>query len=295
MIKNISIIGLGLMGGSLAAACRKKFPKAYITGISRDTQALRFAKKKGWIHESYSKFGKGDRLFFRNTRPNPARFSNLVILCTPVETFPKYLTLLDKFFRPGTLVTDVGSVKGEILNWCAKRRFKNIQFVGAHPVAGSHLRGIKAARPDLYEQGFTFVVKAEKGDRLGNPSVPFFQVKKFWEKICPRVIETSADEHDKIVSAVSHLPHAAAVALILSISAKYLKYAGAGFFDTTRIAAGHPSIWLPIFLANRKNMIKDLKIFERTLTYFRSFLEKGQKRSLLKMLEGASTRRHKLS
>ena len=153
----IVIVGLGLIGGSLAAACRKKFPRAEIIGITRNKSALNKAKKRGWIDEGFQKLDHAfvgarlTRLYRTRGRVAPSGAMNdaptFVILCTPVDTFKNYLRRLDPIAPAGTVVTDAGSVKGFLVRWAGRRKWKRIQFVGAHPMAGSHERGIDAADP----------------------------------------------------------------------------------------------------------------------------------------------------
>ena len=271
--KTIAIVGLGLMGGSLAAACRKKFPKSRLIGISRDVRALRFAKKKKWVHEAAKDL-------------RSLASANLIILCTPVDTLKSMLVKIDKFAARGTLVTDVGSVKGEVARWARGRRFRNIQFVGSHPMTGSHERGISAARPDLYQNSFTFVT----------PGAKFVTgaVRNFWRKLGSRVVVLSAEEHDKITAEISHLPHLAAVCLALTPQTKSFQHAGPGFSDATRIAQGHPSIWVPIFRSNRRSVLDALKGFQKNLRHFQKALQKGG-RDLDKILTSAVKRRRKIA
>ncbi len=276
--KTIAIIGLGLMGGSLAAACRRRFPNVRIIGITRDKKASREALKKRWIHESAKNLSSG------------VAQADLIVLCTPVDTFVKMLSSLDLCAPKGALVTDVGSVKGEVDRWVKARKFRNIQFVGAHPMTGSHERGITAARPDLYEHGFTFVVKPSL-----KVSPAFKEIFNFWKKISPRVVAVSAEEHDKIVSEISHLPHAAAVCLVNAVSDRSVQFAAGGFSDATRVAQGHPSVWIPIFRANKKSVLTALKKLEDELRAFRKVLSDERFALLQKMLEKAAKKRSEIS
>lgn len=276
-MKNITIVGLGLMGGSLAAACRKEFPKARIFGVSRDPKAIAYALKKKWIHQGFLRIEEA------------LKVSGLIVLCTPVDTLQSLLLKIKKSAQPGTLVTDVGSVKGDIGRWAESQRFKNFEFVGAHPMTGSHERGILVARPDLYEHGFTFVVRSRK-----NSAAAYAAVKNFWKKMSPKVVEVSAEEHDQITAEISHLPHLAAACLALAPGKKSFQFTGTGFSDATRIAQGHPSVWVPIFMANRRAVLQALQGFERHLKVFRKALKKGDN-SLGKILSEAAKRRREIS
>lgn len=275
-MKNITIVGLGLMGGSLAAACRKSFSQVRIIGVSRDRKALSLALKRKWVHAATSDFGAG------------VRDADLVVLCTPVDTLKSMLQKIEKNAKSGTLVTDVGSVKGDIQRWADKREFKKIHFVGAHPLVGSHDRGLEAARPDLYSRGFTFVTRTSR-----QSAKSFSAVKQFWQKITPRVFTVTPEEHDQITAEISHLPHLAAFCLALTPQESSLKFAGTGFLDTTRIAQGHPSVWGPIFMANRRAVLAVLSGFEAHLKAFKKALKKpgsGLENLLLK----ASLRRREI-
>jgi len=275
--KTIAIVGLGLMGGSLAAICRRKFPSSRILGISRNPKALAFALKQKWIHTGTRRLSLG------------VQNADLIVLCTPVDTFLKMLSQCDQFAPPGTLVTDVGSVKKEILDKAERFRWKRIQFVGAHPMVGSHDRGIEAANPFLYDSGFTFIIRTRK-----TTSQSYEGVKNFWKKITPRVVEISAQGHDTMVSEISHLPHAAAVCLVLSVSKESLRYAASGFRDVTRIAQGHPSVWLPILRANQAAIARALANFERNIRKLRRALKSRRDFELQQMLAAARKKRRQM-
>ena len=266
------------MGGSLAAACRKKFPAAKIIGVTRSQQALKDALKKRWIHEAAQDL------------VSCARQADFVVLCTPVDTFAKLLSSFDVAAKPGTIVTDVGSVKGEVVAWSAKKKFRNIQFVGAHPMVGSHQRGMGAARADLFGRGLTFITKSP------NVSLKAYKtVKNFWKKLSGRVVETTAAAHDQIVAEISHLPHVVAACLVQAVSQSSIAFAAGGFLDTTRIAQGHSSIWVPIFRANQKAVLKALSMFENELRSFKSAVADGDYAKLSQLLAKAAKKRTEIT
>lgn len=272
-LKNITIVGLGLMGGSLAAACRRKFPHAVITGVSRNSAALRTALKKKWIHQA----SRGDL--------SGVCTADLVVLCTPVSALKGILKVIDLVARPGTLVTDAGSTKGEICSWA--KRLKNVSFVGAHPMAGSHRHGLEAADPKLYDNRLTFVIRSgrSKADAA---------VKAFWKTISGRIHETDAVTHDRIAAEISHLPHAAAACLVASADPKFYPFAAGGFIDSTRIAQGDASVWVPIFLSNRKALKPVFKRFEKEFKAFQAAVASGNARKLEAFLKAAADRRTRL-
>lgn len=275
--KTIGIIGLGLMGGSLAGALRRRFPQTKILGVSRSASARNFALRKKWVHQA-----SRDLTLLAS--------ADFIILCSPVDVLTDPLKRLDSFARPGTVVTDVGSVKGEIEAWAGKQRFKNLAFAGSHPMAGSHKQGIEAADPSLYDQSLVFITKTRKT----NPAA-LRKVKTFWKKLTPRIVSLSPETHDQIVAEISHLPHAVANCLVRAVGKRSLPFAAGSFRDTTRIAQSHPSIWLPIFLSNRKAVLKALNSFEKELKTFRSMLQKGRQIGLRALLADAAKKRGQIT
>jgi len=277
MFKKIAIIGLGLMGGSLAAACRKKFPKARIIGISRSHEALALAKKKKWVHEATRDVSLG------------ARDADLIVICTPVGTFLPYLKAIDKVCAKNALVMDVGSVKVSVLKEANSRHLKNLSFVGCHPMVGSHARGIQAVNPGLYQGGLVLLVR----DRKTRP-LSYGMAKKFWRGFTSKILELTPEVHDKLVGEVSHLPHAIAACLMHTVSSAALKVASTGFRDTTRIAAAASSIWQPIFSSNRKVMLGVLTRFEQELRTFKKLLQDQKPEKLARFLDAAQKKRRNI-
>lgn len=277
MFKKIAIIGLGLMGGSLAAACRKKFPEARIIGVSRSRGALVLARKKKWVHEATRDVLSG------------AQGADLVVLCTPVDTFMPYLKAIDKVCTKGALVMDVGSVKGSILKEVGSRSWKKLSFVGCHPMVGSHKRGIQAVNPELYKGGLVFLTR----DRKTCPC-SYKMAKKFWRSFTSKIVELPSPMHDKLVGEISHLPHALAACLMHTVSTPALKMASTGFRDTSRIAAAASSVWQPIFFLNRKVMLGVLSRFENELRTFKKLLRSRNPQKLARFLDQAQQKRKAL-
>jgi prephenate dehydrogenase len=265
------------MGGSLAAACRKKFPKAWIIGVSRSLEALTLARKKRWVHEVTREVLFG------------AHGADLVVLCTPVDTYMPYLRSIDKVCAKGALVMDVGSVKAAVLKEVNSYPWKSLSFVGCHPMVGSHKRGIQAVNPDLYNEGLVLLTRDRKTSHCG-----YKTAKQFWQGFTSKIVELTPELHDKLVGEVSHLPHAIAVCLMHAVSASALKVASTGFRDTTRIAASPSSIWQPIFLSNCKVMLDVLSRFERQLRTFRKLLQGPDPKKLSRFLDAAQKKREQL-
>jgi prephenate dehydrogenase len=275
--KKIVIVGLGLMGGSLAAACRKAFPETLISGVTRNRRALARALRERWIDE-----GTGNVAF-------GASEADLIVLCTPVDVYLPILKEIDRVCGPGALVMDVGSVKGSVHALVNAKKWRRISFVGAHPMVGSHKRGIEAGCPALYREGTVILTK----DRKTCPG-SFRKALRFWEKLVKKTVVLDPLTHDALVSEISHLPHAMAVCLVHAVSAKALPLAAGGFRDTTRIAASDTSIWLPIFEANRRQVLRGVKKLERELEWFRRILRTSDTNRLRRYLDQAQKIRKSL-
>lgn len=274
MFKKIVIIGIGLMGGSLGAACRKAFPESRVVGISRSRKARATALKKKWVHEATRDVARG------------ALGADLVVLCTPVDIFLPYLRIVDKVCRKGALVLDIGSVKASVLRQVNGRRWQRISFVGCHPMVGSHRRGTEAVSPDLYQGGQVLLTR----DRKTRPRA-WNLARKFWASLSMKAEEMTPETHDRLVGEASHLPHAIAACLMHTVSASALKVTSAGFRDTTRIAGSSPSIWRPIFISNRKVVLRALTRFDRHLKNFRKLLKSRSFQKLSRFLEIARRKR----
>lgn len=275
--RNFVIVGLGLIGGSLAQAIRKRFPGARVVGVSRNPRKIAFAVQKRLIHKGF-------------TQIRPAlQNAGFVFICSPVDSIPKLILEVDRHALPKTIVTDVGSTKGNIVRWADLKRFHNIQFVGSHPLAGSHLTGVGHARADLFNGAFVFVTPGRKSNRQAVRIV-----SRFWKRLRASVCMISPEAHDKIVSEISHLPHAVASLLMHTVPLKSLRYGASGFRDTTRIAQGDPSLWVPIFLTNRANLCRDLRRFEKSTRHLIALLEKRSAPALRRFLQTASVMRSRV-
>lgn len=276
--KNYVIIGLGLIGGSLAAAISHYIRGARIIAVSRDPKKISFAKKKKWIHEGTSNL------------ESAVRFADYIFVCAPVDTIPNLISAIDRHAKVGAIVTDVGSTKSEIINSIKRKKLKRIQFVGSHPLAGSHLTGVQHATPNLFDGAFVFVAPSQ-----GTSQQAVHAIASVWKQLKTQVIVISPEAHDQIVSQISHLPHAAAALLMQTVSPKALHFAASGFLDTTRVAQGDPNLWTPIFLTNKINLVKDLKQLSKSLMNLIRLIGQGNPKKLSRFLKTASIKRSKLA
>ncbi len=242
-MQTVAIVGVGLIGGSLGQALKKS--KRYrVLGIARRSATVREARRLkaidvGSVH--LSDVGQAD----------------IVVLAAPVNSIVALIRKIKPFLKPRAIVTDVGSVKGLL-----DRQVRGVRFVGAHPLAGSHRTGVRAARPDLF-QGATCVLVPKDASALAS-------IRTLWKTVGAHVLVLSAQEHDASVALISHLPHLLAHALVQLVARQprqtILKSLMAGSFrDMTRVASSDPDQWVQIFQANLQNMKSSVRLFQREL------------------------------
>ncbi|MBN1155790.1 prephenate dehydrogenase/arogenate dehydrogenase family protein [candidate division KSB1 bacterium] len=244
-VSKITIIGLGLIGGSLGLALSNKKEYDRIYGID-EFSVVHHAMERGII----------DQGFTPEDSETALRDCDLVFLCTPIYTILDYLKTITKWIRPGTVVCDVGSTKGQIVN-AANQYFNDasVYFLGTHPMAGAETRGIEAADAYLFENIVWVLTPFQK-----IPDQKIRDIGTILESIGAKVLLLSPELHDKIAAAVSHLPQMAAIALTNLISRlqqenmNYIRLAAGGFRDMTRIASSPYSVWKDICGTNKEQI-----------------------------------------
>lgn len=264
-IKKIAIIGVGFMGGSLALAFKAKFPAVRVCGFARNDKSYNKLKKLNLLDE-VGKDLKG--LVFD---------ADLVIFGLPVELIIEYFKKVSPFLKKGAVVIDLGSTKQSIERSAKKILPSAVSFVGCHPLAGSEKSGAQFSRPDLY-QGSVCLITAS------NQSKAAKLVRKIWQSLGCQVFFLGALEHDKMLSAISHLPHLISFSFSGFASKRYLRFSTASFKDLTRIAHSPAEVWVDIFLSNKKNILTDLKGYLKVLKKFESLLKKGNRKGMLNLI-----------
>lgn len=284
-IRTVSILGPGLLGGSLALALKKYCPDVRVHLWGRRPEPLEMAKAMQ-AADMYS------------TDLNEAvRDADLVVLATPVGTMRSMLERLDETLLEHLLVTDVGSVKGcvhrDVGTWLAAR---GITFIGSHPMAGSEKQGMEYADPDLFCEAM--VALTNEGS-LSSSLVS--SLRSFWESVGGHVIEMDSGAHDRAVARISHMPHAMAAACARASGRdcgdimKYLAdLAAGGFRDTTRVSMGKPSMWSEILLENGEEVLAALDDCAEELDELRASLRRGNREEIRIWLEGAARMRGKI-
>lgn len=265
LFRRMVVAGVGLIGGSLALAARKRGLIDEIIGYGRGEKNLRAAQRKGLI----------DR-YFLDEREIP-KGVDLLILATPVQAT---VTLAASFLprlEPGCLVSDVGSVKARIVRDMERLLPRRIPFVGAHPIAGGEQWGSQAALPDLFS-GHRCILTPTRNTGPG----ALKKVACFWRRVGAKVEVMDPDLHDRVLAAVSHLPHVLVFTLVNALSRSTVdsvdlkEYCGGGFRDFTRIASSRPEIWRDICLANRRAIGKSLTDYSKQLERLRKWIRNGR-------------------
>jgi len=277
MFKKVTIIGLGLIGGSLALAIKEKKLAREVIGVSRRKSTIDYAIKEGIVDSATLDLEKG------------IRESDFIIITTPVLKIVSIAKSIVPFLKKGAILTDAGSTKVYIVDNIEKLDLGGAHFAGSHPIAGSEKSGIRSADVGLFKGAHCVVTKTKNS----NPKA-LNKIKMFWAAIGMRVVEFSPQIHDRIFSKVSHLAHASSVSLVNAVGRDSLDFAAGGFKDSTRIASGEPELWQDIFLTNKKNLIKDIGALKRELTKIETALNNNDRRGLSKLLNKAKSVRDSL-
>lgn len=202
--------------------------------------------------------------------------TRLVVVCTPIGTFPAMFRAMAPHLPEGCIVTDVGSTKAHVVRLARKLLPPHARFVGSHPVAGSEKTGVEFARADLFQNAVCIVTPTARTDKAA-----VSDVVAFWDALGACTHTLSPSRHDAVLARVSHLPHAVACALVLlSQAGRSNAFAGPGFGDTTRIASGDPALWRDIFSTNRTATLAALRALERELARFRRAVASEDEKAL---------------
>jgi len=274
LFNKVAIIGVGLIGGSLALAIKRKRLALEIVGVSRHKKTLLLARKIRAIDKGAQEL-------------NIIKDADLVILATPVDTIINLAAKIYPFVKKGCIVSDVGSTKREIVSKL-ERIFP--RYIGSHPLAGSEKRGVVNANPGIIKGSLCILTPTKNTDQEA-----LEKIKRLWSELGARVAFLAPDAHDKILSFVSHLPHLAAFSLIDIIPKEYLRLASSGLKDTTRIAASDSEIWCDIFLSNQKNILKSIELFQNNLSRIKSAIQRKDKKLLNKIIKEAKKKRNRLN
>ena len=273
-MKNILIIGCGLLGSSLLRRIQKK----------------KISKKIYIYEKSKSNISKIKKLklpgILVNKIEEGVKKSDLIIFCTPMSEYKKLILKINKFLNKNTIITDIGSSKLESSKIIKKYLRKDIKWTQSHPIAGSEVSGPQHGKQDIFENKWCVLIK-EKNTLEKNLKM----LTGFWKKMGSRVVIMTPEKHDKIFSITSHLPHLIAYNLVKSAQdfekiQKYdlIKYSAGGLRDFSRIAASNEVMWRDIFFNNKQNISKAIDLFIKNLNAFKKDINSKNNKSILRKL-----------
>ena len=278
--KKITIIGVGLIGGSIGLAIRTRRVAGEVIGVFRHRSTSKKALKANAVDTAAMSVREG------------VRDADLIIIASPVHSIPVLIKEAAKYAKPGAIITDAGSTKNWIVQSVEKalKNARPVYFVGSHPMAGSEHAGVEYARADLLAGAPCIVTKNVKTN-----SAALKKVISFWVALGAKVKIMSPAAHDKSVSLISHLPHIVAFGLAGAVPEKELQYAAEGFKDTTRVASSDPELWADIFLTNRDQILKSGKLFEKYYRNILSAVSRGDHSATVSALKKAKAKRDKFT
>ena len=273
MIRRLSLVGLGLLGGSVAKAARGLRLADEIVAVGRDRERLEPALRDGMVDRVTTDLADG------------VGGADFCLLATPVATLAALLPAVWAALPADAVLTDVGSTKAAIVR-AAERlgEGRPLAFVGSHPMAGSEQAGYRVSRPDLFRGATVILTPTERTD-----SHAVKRVGAFWEALGGRLVTLDPLTHDRATAAISHLPHLVADALVdavVRMDPRFFEVAGRGFKDTTRIAASDARVWREIFQENRAGLTEALGAFRAALDHLEGLLAAGD----VPAIEGALDR-----
>lgn len=273
----VFVIGLGLIGGSLALCIKKEHPEAEIIGFDINREQARLAKMLGVIDE------------IAENIPDGAQESDLIIISAPVNDTKSIIQALSKLtLKPDVLITDTGSTKQKIVEMATKLKERGITFIGGHPMAGSHKSGVSAAKEILFENAF-YLLTPE--DHITSEKIELLKAWLIGTKA--KFLTISPQEHDYLTGVISHFPHIIAASIVrqterLSGNENIIpRLAAGGFRDITRIASSSPQMWKDILMHNRENLIKLLNQWQEEMNFVKELLEEGNEKGILEYFSQA--------
>lgn len=279
-LKRLTIVGVGLIGGSLARALKAANACDEIVGWGRNAEQLQKAKALGVIDRAESDLGSA------------VKDAEIVVIGVPVGAMEEILSALKPHLGAQTIVTDVGSTKASVVE-AARKVFGIVppRFIPGHPIAGTEQSGVEASLADLFQQRRVILTPDDDSD----PDA-LQLVREMWQQTGAEVTEMSVAHHDEVLAATSHLPHMLAFTLVDTLARledhdDIFRYAAGGFRDFTRIASSSPQMWHDICLNNREALLKMLRRYSSDLQLLANAIEQGDGKALLDTFERARAAR----
>lgn len=280
-IKQLTLIGVGLIGGSFALDLKRQNRVDRVVGIDTDANNLARALERKVIDEAFSEINS-----------TSVGQSDLIVIATPVATLPEICRTLAPLVDKNTVITDVGSTKQSTVDAFYRYLPKQLRYcVAAHPIAGSDRNGALAAQFGLYQDKKLIICPHELQDETA-----IELIESLWQAVGAQVYRMQAQQHDAIFAAVSHMPHLVAFSYVHQMldhpdGAQYLKFAASGFRDFSRIASSHPAIWTDIFLANKESLLALIEGQQQQLQQLATLLRENDRQELYRYFEEAKQTR----
>ena len=273
-IEHTTIIGVGLIGGSLGLALKQRGLAGDVVGVGYRDSTLKLAQKRGAIDRWTLDIAEG------------VADADIVVLCTPVGLVGEKAADALAAMKPGSILTDVASTKAVITAKIEAVLPDGVAFVPAHPMAGSEKRGNESAQADLFESSRCILTPTDN-----TPAEAVGIVSEMWQAVGATVETLDVGVHDRIVAQISHLPHLVAPAILNAVDESSLPYGASGLKDTTRIAASDVKLWIDIFKDNRENVLEALAAFGKEMHALRDALDQSDWAAIAEILERARCRR----
>jgi prephenate dehydrogenase len=283
IIRKLVVIGIGLIGGSFAAGLKKRGACEEVIGISRNADQAKLAVDYHVVDRAFTSLDEiADELSDQD----------IIFIAVPTLAVEKVLTDIRRCVKAKVTITDGASVKGSVLI-AAQKIFGNVppELVLGHPIAGSEKSGVTAANPDLYVNHRVILTPIESTSKEH-----LNRVRRLWESLDAEVLTMSVEDHDEVLAATSHLPHAIAYSLVDTLAhdignPNIFRYAAGGFRDFTRIASSDPVMWHDIMKANKAAILRSLDLFSQNLQRMRSSIEREDSEYLLEVFSRAKSAR----
>lgn len=290
-LSKVSIIGVGLIGGSFGLAIKKKRLARHVVGIGRHIHKLKQAKRLGAIDTYTTDFARG------------VKDSDIVVVATPVGKIPLMVNRILPYLKDGCIITDVGSTKEKVVKKVqeilskssGKERMPKVSFIGGHPMAGSEKQGVRNASANIFSGTTCVLTPADKSEGKA-----LKVVASLWKMIGARVLLLKSEEHDYLVAYISHLPHVLASTLanlmgkVHKQDPRASRIIAGSISDMTRIAASNPEIWVDICLSNSKAIAESVEVMIKHLEKFKRLIEKRRKEELQHLFHDGRRAREKL-
>ncbi len=274
LFNQVTVIGLGLIGGSIARAIKRQRVARRVVGVHRKKSVLTKAKRAKAIDQGFLKIAPG------------VEKADLVIVATPPSSVVPVAAEVAQVTKHKFLLTDAASSKAWVVKGFQRCLPARIGAVGSHPMAGSEKKGFDASKKDLFDGALCILTRVS-----GNSPRAMAKVASFWKAIGMRTMTLTPKAHDEAVALVSHVPHLLAASLVSATSASEMKVAGPSYLGATRVAKGDPKLWTDICSSNRKEVLAALARFERALIHFRQAIAYNDSKELTKSLKVSQRKR----